>query len=171
MLTYQKSILVFLLALLLTACGFHPRGQIPLAKPLKNMYLQTDNPYGQLSRSIKQYLKMSGVNLTSSPQQATIILHIIQESLSKDLVSYNSSQQTRQYNLKLTVVFDLQDAQGKILMPPYAVKEERSLTLQSSQVLAGGNEAALLIQQMQRDIVFDIMSRISSKDVSKLISP
>ena len=153
----------------LAGCGFHQHGAVPLAAPLKTMYLQTDNPYGELARNLKQHLKMSGVHLVATPQAATSILNILNEVKSQNLVSINSSQQTRQYNLILTLIFEITDAKGRILIPPQAVSETRSLTLQSNQVLAGGNQASMLYYQMQRDIVYDVMTRLSSKEATKVL--
>ena len=48
--------------------------------------------------------------------------------------------------------------------------ETRALTIQADQILASSNEANNLYQQMRQAIVYDIMSRIASHDVTALIT-
>jgi LPS-assembly lipoprotein len=166
-----KKIQTLLLSiLLLTSCGFHLRGPTTLAKPLQTMYFQSQDPYSAFARNLKQYLKMSGVHLAASPQGAATTLSILQEATSQDLLSINSSQQTRQYNLKLTVAFEVLDSRGKVIVAPQMLTETRTLTLQSNQVLAGSNQAALLFHDMRRSIVYNMMNRLASKDVTRAVT-
>src|SRR5689334_14864324 len=132
MCNHSKIFAFFFLLLTLTGCGFHWRKPLPLAKPLQNMYVQSRSPYNDLTRYIKQYLQMSGVHLVASPQEASTILNITQEVMAQDLLSINSSQQTRQYNLRLSVTFEITDKHGKMLVAPQTITELRPLTLQSN---------------------------------------
>jgi LPS-assembly lipoprotein len=161
----------FLSVLLLSACGFHLRGEIPLPAQLQKLYLQTTDPYGQLTRNIKQYLKFSGVELVDSPAEADTVLVILNETNSEQLLSIGGTQQTRQYDITLTVAFEVTNTSGKVLVPPESLHETRSLTILSNQILGGSNEENNLFVQMRRAIVYDILKRLSSKDVAALIAP
>src|SRR5580765_4776974 len=104
-----KKLAIFFILLyslfLLTSCGFHLRGPTPLPPPLKSLYLQTPDPYGQLTRNLKRSLRMSGVELSSTPAGAKTVLVIMSETSGQQLLSVSGTQQTRQYNLSLTVTF------------------------------------------------------------------
>lgn len=166
----HRYILFFIVLILLTSCGFQPRGPMPLAPPLRTLYLQTTDPYGQLARNLKQYLKMSGVQLTATPKEATTLLAILSEEPLQQLVSASSSQQTRQYNLILKVTFQITDAHGRVLVSPQTVSEMCTLTIQADQILSGSNQANHLYQQMRQAIVYDIMTRLSSQQITSLLS-
>jgi LPS-assembly lipoprotein len=159
------------LLLLLTACGFQPRGEITLAPPLKNIYLKTPDPYGQLARNLRSFLKMSNVHLADTATSANTVLVILKEQMGQDLVSVSGTQLTRQYNLTLNVTYQVTDAEGKILVSPQTSTEVRSLTIQSDQILGGSNEANSLYTQMQSAIVYDIMYRLSSKEITAILNP
>ncbi len=169
MLKHAKIIAVFLLLLALSACGFHPRQPLPLSKPLQNLYVQSRTPYDDLTRNLKKYLQMSGVHLAASPQQASAILNITQERMSQDLISINSSQQTRQYNLRLAVTFEILDPKGTVLIPPQTLTELRPLTLQSNQILAGSNQASQLYHDMRHALTFNLMNRLASKGITNAL--
>lgn len=163
----QWRILFFIFCLVfLTSCGFHLRGETPLAKPLHNLYIKTRTPYGDLTENLRTYLKMSHVNLAETPHEASTVLEIISETTTQQLLGVNLSQQTRQYNLILAVTFQITTPDGEIIMPPRTVTENRALSINTSQILAGSNQAAALTQDMRRMIVFDIMNVLSSKIVS-----
>jgi len=166
----RRAILLFMGLFFLTSCGFHTRGNIILAPPLHSIYLKTNDPYGQLAKNIKQHLKTSGVHITNQPSEAMTVLDILSEQQNNQLVNTSGTQQTRQYNLILTVNFQITDPFGKILTPAQTVSESRSLTIQSNQILAGSNESLNLYQQMRRAIVFDIISRLSSRDITTTLA-
>lgn len=165
---FFKNIILIICCFSLMSCGFHLRGQSNLAPPLKRVYIQTKDPYGQLTVILKRYLKMSGVYLAADPADATTILDILSERESEQLQSVSGTQQTRQYNLILTVTFQITAPNGKAIIPPQIVSETRQLTIQANQILAGSNEEDNLYQQMRPSIVFDIMNRLSSQEMTRL---
>ena len=154
------------LILLITSCGFHPRGPMTLAPPLQKLYLQIGDPYGDLARNIRLYLKMSGVQLTSKPSQATSILDILSENTSQQLLNISGTQATRQYNLILTVSYQITDSLGNTLVETQTATETRPLTIDASQMLSGSNQSVTLYHQMRQAIVYDIISRLASTEIT-----
>lgn len=161
--------LLLIVILCLSSCGFQLRGSAPLSPPLKRLYIQTANPYGTLTNNLRDYLKTSGVEVTDSPQNALTVLHIISETQSQQLLSVSGLQQTRQYSLTLAVTFEVTTPQGVVLMPALTLSENRTLTTLSDLILAGTNEQNTLYQQMRQAIIYDIINRLSSRDVTILL--
>jgi LPS-assembly lipoprotein len=164
------KLLVCIITLLLTACGFHPQGDANLAPPLKKMYLQTADPYGNLARYLHDYLKMSHVQLVASPDEADTILEIERDSNSQELLSVAGTQQTRQYKLIVTVVFAISDNKGHSILPPQSLAESRTITVQANQILGSSNEASLYASQMRRALAIAIMNRLASIEVTKTVN-
>lgn len=161
------SLLVFLS---LTSCGFQPRGNWPLAAPLHNLYLQSNEPYGQLTHNLRQFLRASGVHLAKTPQEASTVLEILNETTGQQLLTVSGTQQTRQYNLILTVTFQVTNPQGAPLYATQAVSEVRTIPISSNQILGGSNEANNLYSQMRQAIVFDIMNLLSSQNMTNAVN-
>lgn len=164
-----KTLTLISTFLLLTACGFHLQGAMNLAAPMYRLYLQSTDPYGYLSRTLQQYLKMSQVHLVDSPSQAQTILTILQDTNSQRLLSVSGTQQTKQYNLKVTVAFEVSDASGRIIVAPQILEENRVITVQANQILGSSNEANLYFQQMRRTLAYAIMNRLASRDITTTI--
>lgn len=161
--------LFFCFALLITGCGFHLQGETKLATPLHRMHLKTPDPYGQLARSLQQYLKISNVQLVTSPEQASTILSILRDETSQELLSVSGTQQTRQYTLRVTVAFDISTPEGKSIIGPQTLSETRTITIQSNQILGSSNEANLFYQQMRRTLAYAILNRIASNEITRKI--
>lgn len=170
MISIRTWFLIFML-FSITSCGYHLRGSMPLAAPLYKLYLDTNDPYGQLTRNLKQFLKVSNVTLVNKREDSTAILAILHEATSQQLLGISGTQQTRQYNLILNVTFQVTDPVGKVLVSSQSITETRSFTIKSDQILAGSNEANNLYNQMRQAIVYDIMARLGSTEVTRLLTP
>lgn len=166
----KKVFATFCMALLLVSCGFHLQGILPLAEPLKRLCLQTPDSYGYLARNLEQYLRMSGVVLVTDPKLASATLQVTADDNSQKLISISSTQQTRQYNLIVTVNFQINDQQGRVILPTQILTEARTITVQSSQILGSSNEANMFYQQMRRNLAYAIMNRIASKEVTQVVN-
>jgi outer membrane lipopolysaccharide assembly protein LptE/RlpB len=141
-----------------------------LSPPLQHIYLQTDDPYGQLAHNLRLSLKMSGVQLAKTPESSTAILEILSETTSEQLLNISGTQTTRQYNLILTVTYQIRDHRGNLLTSVQTATETRPLTINANQMLSGSNQAVNLYQQMRQAIVYDIMSRLASRDISAILT-
>lgn len=159
-----------LLSCLLASCGFHLRGVVELPPAFQRIYVQSEDPYSQVVKNLKRTLQFSGAKLTNTAKEANIILEILHEDKSEQLLSVGSTQETRQYNLVLSVTFALTDANGKTILSPQTVSEIRAITIQVNQILGGNNEANNLYQQMRSAIASNIMNRLASKNVTDLLA-
>jgi LPS-assembly lipoprotein len=167
---YIHFILTIGLALILSSCYFHLQGEAPLASGLHQLYLETNDPYGTLTRDLQQRFKMSHVQLVDSPQDAKIHLVVITDDATQDLLSVSSTQLTRQYSLRITISVKLTSDQGVIILAPQTFTENRIITVQSSQTLGSSNEATLTYQQLRRSLANAIMNRLSSRQVTELVN-
>lgn len=166
---FSRCIFLICITTIFTGCGFHLQGEIELAPPLHRLSLKAPDAYGQLARNLQQYLKASKVQLVSSPAEAKTVLVILQDNPSEELISVSGTNQTRQYYLRVTVVFEITDPIGRVLVSPQTLVALRTITIQSNQILGGSNEATLFYQQMRRELAYAIMNRIASKEITRTL--
>lgn len=164
-----STLFIFILILNLTACGFRPQSEKNLAPPLLQLYVQTADPYGFFTKNLKLQLKTSKVNLVDDPKDAQVILHILKDETSQELLSTSGSQQTRQYNLHVTIHFDLSKKNGEIILPLQILTETRTITVLANQILGSNNEAMAYYKQMRESLARAVMNRIASKEVTKQV--
>lgn len=169
----KKKLLLSFACLLvsgLTSCGFHLRGATELPAPLQHVYVKSAKPYGELATNIRQYFKISGAHTTETASEAETVLNIIAESTGQQLLGVSGTQQTRQYNLTLSVTFQLTTPDGVALTVPETLTQSRTLPINAGEILSGSNQATALYQQMRRAIVFDIMNRLASHQINDILT-
>src|SRR6266850_707853 len=122
------------MAALLSACGFHLRGQAQL--PFETLYIPGANPLAvELKRNVAAASK---ARLVDSPGEAQAVLGFTQELREKIILSFSAAGRVSEYQLRYRVGFRVSDAK----------------------VLAKEAEEALLYRDMQRDMVQQIMRRL-----------
>ena len=73
----MKKIIIIIISLALTACGFHLRSQNQLPEKLHVIYLASSNPYGPFESTFSQTLRSAGVTVVDAADKAPISLNII----------------------------------------------------------------------------------------------
>lgn len=165
-----RFITTLILACLLSACGFKPRGELATSPFLKEVYLQTSSNFTPLSQSIERTLAEHNIALAQSADNAKIILQVFNEQESNTLMTVGASQQTRQYKLMYSLQFSLYNKQNTLILGPRTITEYRAQIIQANQLLENNSETAELYNSMRDQAVIDLMYQISSKDTGRLIA-
>ncbi|AIN18429.1 lipopolysaccharide-assembly family protein [Yersinia rochesterensis] len=137
------------LAVLVTAgCGFNLRGTTQVPPELQKLLLESSDPYGPLTRAIRQQLRLSNVTIVDDPMRKDLpILRIIGSSQSQNTVSVFRNGVTAEYQLVLHV-------QAQVLIPghdiyPIQVNVFRTFFDNPLTALAKAAEADVLRQEMR----------------------
>lgn len=144
--------------LLLSACGFHLRGQDSL--PFKSIYLQNSGA-ATLARDIKVALKSNGVVVATSPEGAEGSMDLMSEQNEKRILSLSGNGRVREYQLIYRAVFRIKSINEELWGEPQTIEQRRDYTFSDAQTLAKEAEEARLFKDMRTDVVREIMRRIS----------
>lgn len=155
-------IILLLLVLTLSACGFHLRGHGLMDKgfPFASLYLKSAAPtpfIGELQNSLELYK----IKLTETSAEAELTLDIVSESSSKQILALSGAGQVREFQLLYRVSLRAYDRQMNEWLPADEISLQRSLTYDDAQVLAKEQEEALLYRDMRSDAVQQVMRRLS----------
>jgi len=167
---FRMCLMMGVVLLGLTACGFQLRNHNELAQPLHTVYLQTDNPYGSLESSLRQTLRSSGVKLADTANAAPVTLQLSKPAAINSTSTMGPSSQSRAYTLAYAVTFALVNTQGKILVGPETLQASRSLILSANQLPQSNNQTDILNHEMERDIINQLYNRLRSKQVAEALS-
>src|SRR3990167_3099507 len=109
---------LYSLCLLLTACGFHLRGQSEDAVNLmKVMFVQSPDPYGALSKTVRSVLKAQGVMLIDNIAQTPYRLEITKSSTGIRSAGYGFSNQVSVNTVSYSFDCRLWGCHNKLLIP------------------------------------------------------
>lgn len=154
-----KSLTMLALAILLTACGFHLRGEAVM--PFKTLYIEAANPGSPLIGELRHLLEANHVELTSAADQAEVILSIESDTTEKQILTLAGSGRVSEYQLRYRVSLRAYDNQQLEWMPADELLLSRDFSYDDAQILAKETEEAQLYQGMRSDMAQQIMRRLS----------
>ena len=165
----RRSALVFFGAAILgsiAGCGFRLKGAVDL--PYKALAI-TGNPSPQLRGDIQTaVLTGTAVKVAINPRDADLLLEILNETTTQEILAYNANGQISAYRLTVRVTFRAFDTAGVEVVPESEIYLTRDLDFSVSTVLANDAQIQGFLGLMRRDLAIQILRRISaSARVSK----
>jgi LPS-assembly lipoprotein len=143
---------------LLSACGFHLRGYNEFPTWLRPaVAIILEDKTHDWEAYLKPLLSAGDIKVTSDPKQAPFWLIIEKEKLVQNIASVSSSSTPRQYQLRYTVTFRLENNRGKTLIPSRSVVVNRPLTINNERILGSRNESEKLKLAMKHDAAIQII--------------
>lgn len=159
-----RNLLLLLCALALTACGFHLRGMTQLS--FKTLHIEK-NGASNIARELQRSLATSGVTVVPKPENAEMLLDLMQEDTEKRILSLSGGGRVREYELIYRVTLRLRSATSTLWDAPHTIELRRDFTYDDSELLAKEGEEARLISTMRSDAVREIMRRLSAQQAGK----
>ncbi len=148
--------------LALASCGFQLRQAPDFA--FKSIFVAAPDSStlgNELKRSIASGDKVQVLPGAQSAS-AEVLLEVLQEQREKVVVGLNASGQVREFQLRIRFTFRLRGRDGKELIAPTEILQQRDISFNESAVLAKEAEEALLYRDMQTDIVQQLMRRLAA---------
>jgi LPS-assembly lipoprotein len=152
-----KKTVILIMALLISACGYHLRGALELPKGMKSVYLDGGSP--QLSEQFKRAMNLSSVQLSNSPENAGIIVKIFDEDSRRRVLSLNSGGIANDFELSYRFEYELVDSKNKVLMARQPIEIKREYYNDQFAIIAKGNEEAVIRNEMYQQAVRAIVNR------------
>lgn len=158
----QRSAFIVMLAaaLLLTACGFQLRGQAML--PFHTLYVQAapTSPFAlQLKRQVRAG---SATRITDRPEQAEVVLQILNEIQEKEILSLGAGGRVREFQLRYRVLYRLTDDKNREHVPATEIILKRDYSFNDDAALSKESEEALLYIDMRSDAVQQLVRRLQA---------
>lgn len=145
--------------LLATGCGFKLRGSADL--PFRTLH-SGFAPGSETGLEFARMMRGSGTRLVDRPQDAEARLQILGETREKEIISFSTTGRPREYQLRLVFSFRVVDAGEDELIPPTQLVLRRDITTTDTQFVAKEQEEVLLYRDMQRDLVQQLLRRLSA---------
>lgn len=152
-------LLILLISLLLTACGFHLRGHAGM--PFDTLYLDAANPNTPLIGELRRNLEANQVKLVNTAEQADVVLNIVFEIPDKQILSLGGDGRVNEFRLTYRVSLRAYDLEQQDWIPAEEIVLRRDYSYDDTVILAKEAEEVLLYQSMRSDMVQQIVRRLS----------
>jgi len=155
-----KFFSVISLALILTACGFHLRGNIPLSDSIKNMFLNA--PEGTFKQVLEQGLTRQGAVLSASKGAADVVLIILKADTDRSVGTLDERGKANSFDLKLKVDYRLETSDGLVIRDVTKLLESRRYDFDPQFVVESEAEERELLESMEEEIVLRIVRQLAT---------
>lgn len=156
----RTLICMILIAVSLSACGFHLRGNIPLSDGIKNMYVNA--PDGSFKDTLEDRLSKLGANLVKSPKAGDVILNVTKAQSGRSVGTLDERGKVNSYNLRFNVTYTLLDQNQKSIRPQKTIIESRRYNFDPEFVIESESEEAELIEDMEEESVLKLIRQLAA---------
>ncbi|HHJ13181.1 MAG TPA: hypothetical protein ENJ79_02230 [Gammaproteobacteria bacterium] len=154
---------LLLAVLLLSACGFHPRGGLGLPESLLRVRIEAPDPWGGIAAALRDALDRVGAGSTQRPDPASAVLKILDERSGWRVLSVGSEGRASEYELLEEVRFALYAPDGRELVAPQTVRLTRDVVFDENRLLGKVAEREQLREQARRELARRVIYRIRSQ--------
>ena len=157
----RTAVVAVLTAAWLAGCGFKLRVAPTFAFQTLAV---TPEKNGMVAADLIRYFGKAVVPLAPTPGVAPpqVIVDILQESREKSVVGVNASGQVREFQLKARIQFRMRTPEGRELIAPTEISQQRDISFNESAVLAKEAEEVLLFRDMQADLLQQLLRRLAA---------
>lgn len=152
-----KKAVIVVVALLLSACGYHLRGAYALPATMKSIYLEGGS--GQLRDQFQQVMTSSSGQLASSRQGADIVVRILNEEANRRTLSLSSRGKSNEFELYYRLEYELTNAGNVVLMEGQPIEIRREYFNDQVDVMAKDNEENVIREEMYQQVVRTIVNQ------------
>ena len=154
--------LFVLLALALSACGFHLRNALALPSDLGPVRVSSPDPYSPLAQSLSQALGRAGATPAVDGATDAATLQIVSERWANSPLSVDQAGRAQEYSLRYAVIFRLRRADGTDLVPQQVIELSRDYISVPTNSSGTEGEQEILGRELRRDMVSSILLRIDA---------
>lgn len=161
-----RGLVCVLLLAVLAACGFRLKGISPL--PFDTLYtnIPENSAFGaDLRRLIVATSPNTRFESDVTQAQARLTQLAMQQSMRE--ISISPEGTVEEYELNLVFVFQLTDAQGRVLLPRTTLHSRREVPYDPNALQAKQGEIGSLFQEMQRSLIDRVVRRVTSPEVTE----
>jgi LPS-assembly lipoprotein len=146
---------------LLAACGFRLAGTGTLPAVMATTYVETTERNSEFFESMREALRLRGLEIVDVPEKAGARLIIIEDSTGQRVLSVSARNTPREYEIFYAVTFALQAGPDNLIESESLVVT-RSYTYDETQVLGKSREERVLRQALADDLARQVVRRIEA---------
>lgn len=148
--------------LLLSACGFHLRGDLALPAGMQSTFISYTGTDAGLRRSVARALALTGAGMARSPATATAILSLPVAAVQRRVLSKDTEGRPREYEISVVLAFGVRTPDGVVLVPSQQVQRRATVVLDPEQPLANAGDVERAVASLREEAVWDMLRRIEA---------
>lgn len=153
-----KYALLLISATLLTACGFHLRGDYDVPEELNKLSITSYDQYSIFTRMVKQQMRLNDVNIVE-PAADVPNLHLMTESIGERTLSLYQNTRAAEKELTLNTSY-------RVTIPE---KGEKTFSTSVTRSYLD-NPLTALAKSVERDMIEDEMRKLAAQQIIRQLA-
>lgn len=172
----MKKIIVSLLVLTLSACGWHLRGsaaggdKLAMTSPL-DLVIVTKDDHSPLITTLRQSLRSYKINELDVATTNALTLNVSREVLDKRTAGVGSDALTSAYEIILRVDYSISNANGVITPLDTSARTSRTYNYNVNNANSAAQEEELVMREMRRELANNILRRVKNLSAKAASTP
>ena len=158
----MHRLVVLILLLSLSACGFQLRGETRLPDAMAQTWLAVPDRNSSFARELLLRLRAGGVEVLDQPQEGSATLRIHAERLRSEPLTISGQARVREFVLIFDLDFELLDVAGEPLIARETLRLTREYSFDEQAILAASREEEFLRAELRRAMASNLMRRLEA---------
>ncbi|MBS0590579.1 MAG: hypothetical protein JSR65_08060 [Proteobacteria bacterium] len=159
---FAKAALPLFAAALLSACGFHLRGEIKLAPSLQRVIVISSDPGGPLKRSVEDAMQRAGATIAPAAGEGVGEIRLTAVGMQTLVGSVGGNARVNEFNMVYHVDLEIVDGAGKTVLDKQPIEQTRSYTFDQTQAIGTGAQQDVIRREMERDMAQAVMRKVDA---------
>ncbi len=159
-----RGIAPICLGALLSACGFHMRGEVKLPPGMQRVNVQIADPFSPLKHDLEAALARSGAKVEDKPGEGIAEITISAISQAPIVRSVGANAYVNEFSMVYHVELSISGADGKTLLPHEVIEQSRVYTFDQTQAIGSNAEQDEIKKEMERDMVQAVLRKVEAAE-------
>lgn len=157
-----RPLLMIVLVLALSACGFQLRDALVLPPDLGPVKVVSVDSRSPLAESLAQALTRAGAVPATSDSDDATVLDLKAERWGDTPISVDALGRGQEFSLRYAVVFELRKADGTRLVPQQTIELSRDYISIPTRSEGTEGEREILVRELRREMSASVLRRIDA---------
>jgi LPS-assembly lipoprotein len=149
---------------LLSACGYHLRGEVQLPPGMERVHVDSSDQFGPLKRNVEKALERSGAKIEPAAGDGIAEVNLTAVSLAPVVRSVSANAKVNEFTMLYHVELQITDGSGKVVVPKQVVEQSRVFTFDQTQAIGTGAEQDVIKKEMERNMTQVVMRKVESAE-------
>lgn len=164
----KTRIILLLLIISLSACGFHLRGTQQKSKVAVSKVYLVNTGATTVINEVRSLIASAGAKVVSSRAEAEFILRLEREFYEQTVLSVSADTgKVEQYQVTISVYMNLEDASGKALISSEEIRLAKDYTFDEDAVLGKIEEESVIREELAREAAAQVIRDLNDAASSK----
>lgn len=158
---HRRSLLLMLIVLPLSGCGFHLRGTAGLPEEFQATWLEVPDRYTEFNEALRTQLAASGAVLVTDPAAARVTVQVKRDEVGVRVLSVSARNTPREYEVVYSVIVTASSG-GREILAAEPLTLTRNYAFSEAEVLVKDAEDRDIRRALAEEIASLVIYRLAA---------